>query len=326
MNMLHIADGESVAGTLRRSGLPGVVAVCGDLLYEGPAPGGVTAGGWIEARAAFIRDAGFATLEDGRRYVEAADRTLASYGDHDEVVLWLDHRLSDQLILIRALDWFSRRELGNTRLSLICLGRYPGIEPFVGLGQLKPDQLASLADTRAGVTDAQLQSAREAWAAFTAPDPTAIERLIRTGTPALPFLTAALTRHLQQFPAVSNGLARTEQEALTILRDQGSVAAQRLFVAVQDREELLFMGDWSFYRMLRDLASAGSPLVEVRDWRAPYDRWHASMVRLTAAGRAVVEERTDSIHLNGIDRWVGGVHLTNVNVWRWDDATCTVRN
>lgn len=42
--MLHIADGESVAGTLRESGLPGVVSTCGDLLYEGPAPAGLDAG------------------------------------------------------------------------------------------------------------------------------------------------------------------------------------------------------------------------------------------------------------------------------------------
>ena len=38
--MLHITDGESVAGTLRESAVPGVVSTCGDMMYEGPAPAG----------------------------------------------------------------------------------------------------------------------------------------------------------------------------------------------------------------------------------------------------------------------------------------------
>jgi hypothetical protein len=41
--MLHITDGESVAGTLRESAIPGDVSIYGDLMYEGPAPGGVSA-------------------------------------------------------------------------------------------------------------------------------------------------------------------------------------------------------------------------------------------------------------------------------------------
>lgn len=32
--MLHIADGHSVAGTLRESGVPGDVSIYGDLMYE----------------------------------------------------------------------------------------------------------------------------------------------------------------------------------------------------------------------------------------------------------------------------------------------------
>lgn len=323
--MVHIADGDSVVGTLRRSGLPGVVMVCGDLLYEGPALQGVSPSVWQQSRATFIRDAGYATLGDAERFVEAADRALASYRDHDEVSLWLDHRLSDQLILIRALDWYSRQDLGTTRLSLICLGRYPGLEPFIGLGQLKPDQMASLADTRVRVNEAQFRLARAAWDAFTAPDPTAIESLAGAGTPALPFLSAALRRHLQQFPAVENGLSRTEGQALSVLRERGSLTARDLFVAVQNAEELLFMGDSSFFRMMRGLATASHPLVQVVDPGAPFEQWATMPVELTCAGIAVVEGQNDHVRLNGIDRWVGGVHLEGGGAWRWDDSAGRIR-
>ena len=74
-------------------------------------------------------------------------RRLEAFADYDEVVLWFEHDLFDQLLLIRHLDWFSRRDLGRTKLSLICIGEFPGFEPFHGLGQLDADQLTSLLGT-----------------------------------------------------------------------------------------------------------------------------------------------------------------------------------
>jgi hypothetical protein len=48
-------------------------------------------------------------------------------------------------------------------------------------------------------------------------------------------------------------------------------------------------------------------------------------VRLTAAGARVLAGQADQIALNGIDRWIGGVHLQGHRVpWRWDDGTETI--
>ena len=55
--MLHITDGESVAGTLRESEIPGDVSTYGDLMYEGPAPGGLDAEAWRDTRARFMAEA-----------------------------------------------------------------------------------------------------------------------------------------------------------------------------------------------------------------------------------------------------------------------------
>ena len=133
--MLHIVDGESVAGTLRQSRLPGRVMIYGDLLYEGPVPAGLEARGWNEVRARFYCDAGYTTMEEASRIQLTWQRTLESCSVEEEVVLWTDHRLTDQLILLRVLDWLSHEDLGKTRISLISVGRYPGIDSFVTLGQ-----------------------------------------------------------------------------------------------------------------------------------------------------------------------------------------------
>jgi hypothetical protein len=45
-------------------------------------------------------------------------------------------------------------------------------------------------------------------------------------------------------------------------------------------------------------------------------------VRLTGAGAQVLAGQADQVALNGIDRWIGGVHLHGNHVpWRWDDGT-----
>jgi hypothetical protein len=44
-------------------------------------------------------------------------------------------------------------------------------------------------------------------------------------------------------------------------------------------------------------------------------------LRLSDAGRGVLAGRADHLALNGIDRWLGGVHLrAGGPVWHWDAA------
>jgi hypothetical protein len=287
-------------------------------MYEGPAPADLNDEAWRETRARFMADADYASLEEARQYLKACEDSLAAFSRHEEVVVWLDHRLSDQLILIKVLDWFSRRDLGSVKLSLICIGRYPGMDYFLGLGALTADQLAVLVDTRLPVREAQYHAAQAAWKAFTSPDPTAIERLIASDTMALPFLAAALRRHLEQFPSTDNGLSRTERQALSVLREKGSLSGARLFVAVQRQEDPVFMGDGSFYRVMADLSKARHPLVQISENLED----DLGEVTITETGRGVVEGRADHIGLNGIDQWLGGVHLKGDRAaWRWDGAS-----
>jgi hypothetical protein len=313
--MLHITDGESVAGTLRKSALTGIVSTYGDLMFEGPAPAGLDAEAWRDVRARFIADSDNAGLEEARQYLQGCENTLAAFSQHEEVVIWLDHRLSNQLILIKVLDWFSRQDLGGVQVSLVRVERYSGPDDFLGLGALPADQLESLAGTRVPVSDAQYRAARAAWSAFTSPDPTEIERFIATDTSALPFIAAALRRHLEQFPSVDGGLSRTERQTLSVLRDQGSISGMRLFVAVQRMEEAVFMGDATLYRLAADLSNVRHPLVHISD--TPANR--LGNVTITDSGRDVLEGRADHIDLNGVDRWLGGVHLYGDKAeWRWD--------
>lgn len=323
--MLHIVDGESVAGTLREAAVPGEIRTYGDLKYEGPAPAGLDRQSWCNVRAQFLSDKLGFELEDALAYLQASFRTLDAAAKHEEeIVLWLDYRLSDQLILIELLDWFSRSKREESQLSLICVGQYAGIRNFVGLGQLTSDQLTSLLDTRLVVSDAQFRLGSTAWNAFTAPDPKSIERVLQEDTSPLPFLAAALRRHLQQFPSIDNGLSRTERQCLSVLRERGALSAIKLFFAVQQMENPLFMGDLSFFAILYEMASVPHPLIEIENAgqvgsEGDKSSIAHSMIRITDTGLRVFQSQLDHMQLNGINRWLGGVHLTGAAAWRWDD-------
>ena len=71
-------------------------------------------------RARYIATRQWATYHDAIRKAREWDATLESFADYDEIVLWFEHDLFDQLLLIRHLEWFSRRDLGDTKLMLIC--------------------------------------------------------------------------------------------------------------------------------------------------------------------------------------------------------------
>jgi hypothetical protein len=48
--------------------------------------------------------------------------------------------------------------------------------------------------------------------------------------------------------------------------------------------------------------------------------------RTSDFGRQVYEGKEDHVRANGINRWLGGVHLCEgAPVWRWDEEVRTIR-
>jgi hypothetical protein len=316
--MMHVLNGDATREIMERSDIPGTYTVWADVLHEGPVPGAVDDEEFRRIRAGFHAGLDhFLTAEEGAAMQRGWDERLATFGDYDEVVLWFEHDLFDQLILIRHLDWFARRDLGRTTLSLICIGEFPGIEGFAGLGQLSPDQLASLLGTRQRVTMRQTELGRSAWRAFTSSDPTALERVLARDTSALPFLHGALTRFLEEYPAVDSGLGRTERQILDGLL-RGITKPTDLFLDLQRHEERIFMGDWTFWARLEMLARGQRPLLRLTE-RPASQALPTGEIELTDDGRRVAAGELDWIAIGGIDRWLGGVHLVGDRAeWRWD--------
>jgi hypothetical protein len=331
--MLHITNGDSVGETLQQTGLPGDILIWRDILHEGPTPADLSLEQMSQIRARFLADWAPSPYEEVLALFLRRDTTLAQFAAHKEVILWFEHDLYDQLQLIQLLDWFSHQDCAATTMSLICINSFPHIAHFTGLGELNPSQLRSLFETRHPLTQGELTLGSEAWKAFCSPDPSSLEAFLRKDTSALPFLKAALLRHLEQFPALEGGLSRTERQILEVVAS-GIHTPLEIFRATQEKEESPFMGDDTFWSYLSGLCTGKKPLLTRADGgmvsfptTASYDPvFREQVLLLTEEGRNALVGQTDWIKLNrGIDRWLGGVHLRGEEaVWRWDSQRATL--
>jgi hypothetical protein len=331
--MLHITNGDSVGDTLRQTGLPGAIVIWKDILHEGPTPAGLSLGQMSQLRARFLADCALGPYEEILADFLSRDTTLAQFAAHQEVILWFEHDLYDQLQLIQLLDWFSHQDRTTSTISLICINAFPGIAHFFGLGQLNASQLRSLYETRRPLTEGAFTLGSEAWQAYCSPDPKALEAFLQQDTSTLPFLKAALLRHLEQFPALQGGLSRTERQILEVVAS-GVHTPLAIFRATQEQEESPFLGDTPFWFYLSGLCTGRKPFLKRADggmFSLPTDDSHDPAFReqvlaLTEEGQNALLGQADWIKSrSGIDRWLGGVHLQGQEAaWRWDTKLATL--
>jgi hypothetical protein len=286
---LHVTNGDAAVPGLRGTGLVEPIMPWQDALHEGPVPD-VPDEELRRLRAEF--------LGVGAELFAERDRALE---EHGEFVLWFESDLYDQLQLIQILARLRELEVPPERITLI-------VEPVRGIGELTSEELARLPGTT--LTAAALEYAARAWAAFRAAEPTGLAEIVGSRSRELPFVWEAFDRLSREYPSTRDGLALTERRILAAVA-AGATTPADVFARSSAREPRPFLGDaWCFDRMSR-LAKAATPLLEG--------------ACLTEAGREVLEGRADHVALNGIDRWIGGAHLTGTDVpWRWDEGTETI--
>src|SRR5262249_9781825 len=141
---LNITNGDCAADTLRHV-VDGQVETAKDVLHEGPCPP-LEGDAWHEVRARFLAGNDAARYHAIKAGLAPADETIAAASRRgDGIVLWFEHDLFDQLAIIRVLDLIARTQLDGKRSgadwSLVCIGAFPGVDRFIGLGQLTTSQL-----------------------------------------------------------------------------------------------------------------------------------------------------------------------------------------
>ena len=75
-----------------------------DVLHEGPLPGGLDAEALRAERARFLAACGWGTAEEIEARLRARNDLAAAVREGEEIVLWFEHDLFDQLQLLQILD------------------------------------------------------------------------------------------------------------------------------------------------------------------------------------------------------------------------------
>ena len=262
-NVLHITSGDIAGKSLMASGLPGEVFVWHDILYEGPRRPGWPDDENLNARAVFLEKVTAGGLNRGRILKTLQDqyRKLAEEANEKHIVLWFDACLFDQAMLVHILTCLLHQTAGE--VELLCIDAFPGIEPFHGLGQLQPDQLASLYGHRLPVTDTQFRFAVRADEAFASRDVGLLTELSQAPNAPLPWIPKAVARWLLESPNPVTGLGRLEDLALKAIR-AGHETPDKIFtyVAAADTPPR-FWGDITLWAKINALAERKPPLVRI---------------------------------------------------------------
>src|SRR6185503_21132306 len=204
------------------------------------------------------------------------------------------------------------------QLTIVSIDRHPEVPNFLGLGELKPEQLAELWPRRTPLSRDAIDEAITAWIAVTAPDPRALPFLTKR-IKALPFLAGALERQLEEYPDPTSGLSRTERQMLAAIA-RGEGTGEQLMQASHAIDPRYPITDGLLLDVLKRFGACG--FIEGAPSSAPGPKALEGVnVAVTALGRQALAGAIDRVHECGIDEWRGGVHLTGKGrVWRWHSA------
>ena len=324
--VLHVTNGDGAAGLLKASSLEGDVLAWRDPMHHGPFPAEADLKELSLIRGRYLAGPDLPEADVVRDFELRNDHFKGAVR-YDEVVLWFEHDLLDQLQLLQILDLVGSGHVCPRRLSMVCIDRFEGIDGFRGLGQLTPDQAASLWPARQAVSEGEIALASAGWAAFRSDDPTKLERFLEGDLSALPFLAAALKRHLEEYPAADTGLTRTERQILKLVAE-GMMNPVDLFVQNMELETVLFAGDWTTFSRIAGMCTGPHPLLSCEPggtFRYPpseqlsREAFTGQEFGLTPEGEEVHAGHSSARGLMHRDEWLGGVHLDSAEaMWMWE--------
>jgi len=365
---LHITNGDSTGEMLKEiSHLEGDIICWRDVLHDGPLLN-TSYENYADSRAKFLAATVNNTLLNQEKPTNETDilqdfidrkATLERLDQYDEVILWFEHDLYDQLQIIEIMAALNEQGGTNRKLSIICIGEHPEVPYFYGLGQLTLKQLSALYPCRECITQAQLDIGTKIWAALRSPIPDdLLSRLEEIPVQEFPYMKPALMRFFREFPALENGLTQTQWYLLNAIAEPcqdlpalmrfleqneaaGSLAKDvcardryqeivageatfgRLFHQLQELESAPFMGDLWVKKELDTLCQAKVPYVTCPFVDKEHPVGRNTQYEITDAGRQALEGELHWGDLNDYDMWRGGVHITGGSPMFWDEKTLT---
>ncbi len=302
---LLVNNGDAVVYLFKKAGILGVHVPWRDALHEGPLRADLTLTEHSRMRGAYLASRGAGNPIKILHDFAVRDAEIARAPEFDEIVLWFEHDLYDQLQILQILVVLAALRLEPGCVSIVQSDNY--------LGSMTADEIVALHPKRRTITAAGFAQARGLWEAVCSSDPLVLFAQTSVESPAFPYMRAAMRRFCEEYPWTGDGLSRSQRQALQAVA-QGPGRNEDIFNRAQSREEAPFLGDRMFYAILDDLRYAPAPLIEEEE---------GSLVA-TALGRRLLAGDGDWLEHAPADRYVGGVHLAGSSPPRWDESRATL--
>ena len=319
MTKLLITNGDIAVNQLKQAEINATFLPWRDMLHCGPVPETPGERELLRIRADFLADGTVNTYDEILSDMSERNAHLDRHEDYKHIELWFEHDLYDQLQLIEILSMLNARKR-TKNISIVQTQTY--------LSMQTPEKIAKLKNLSKPIAASFIERATQIWKSFrqTAPKELYLESC--NPVEGFPVMHQALRRALQELPGL-DGLSRTQRQIIYSL-NRGVNRTGMLFARVNNMEEAAFLGDTGFFSILSELEYCKNPLLEglsetfepsVLQDTERRKAFIQSNITLTDLGKDILAAQEDNANHNSVDWWLGGTHITNDTLWRWDDET-----
>ncbi|MFA8342922.1 MAG: DUF1835 domain-containing protein [Rhodothermaceae bacterium] len=313
---LIITNGDGAVAAIKNAEIEADFLPWRDFLHDGPVILKPEIEETSKIRAEFITQFGFGNASEVQKKFTERDQKLKETENYENIILWFEHDLYDQLQLLQVLDWIDNSEI-NSNFFLICEDQY--------IGESSADLLAKNYSVKEKLNNKTIKLGSELWKTFCSNDPKEVEKILEQDTRNLPFINAAIKRLLQEFPDEYNGLSRSEAQILEIVEEEGKTPGE-IFRTFLGMENPKYHGDWIVFSYIHKMCSSEHPLLKYSNGTKSFpaeneEKFLKETIEITPKGKEVLQGRKNNLSVNGIDKWIGGVHLNRNNVWVRKKAT-----
>lgn len=314
-NALHVVHGAHTRGSLREAFQLNLnrILFSEDPISVGPAPATDDWGEWALTRRRFTSDS---IIKERSWWSDEFDNHELSVdterlGKAPAVVVWIAHGLPDQLLLALVVYLFDRLDIDVAKIWVVQLVKSPHYDHVTNIGYLRPEQIQAACPQPRTLTTKEIKELRHAWRVFTSSDPSDLSKYISEDRP-LPLLHDALSQLVDRYPDRQTGLSIWDHALLYYAAEKGPKAVSAIgnVMGHVGSERLDYVNDDYLFPRLMSLGRSDlhSPLIKIT---GSSQIMRVYRVTITPFGEKVLAGEANHVEVNGIDDWVGGVHLSS---------------
>ena len=309
---LHILDSDSAAPSVKRALHlnSDQILVNEDVVSCGPTPATDNLNSWRLIRERFLKDIyvqwpefSFDAYSNNGLYMN-----LERFDQESTIIVWVARGLSEQLLLAWVVYLLDQLELDISKLRVIQFNNRRPRQQVLSIGELSPDSIRNYCPEPRHLRSEEVAELRRVWSVYTSNDPTNLARYVAEVS-RMPLLYQAVSRLVCRYPDVQSGIGVWDERLLHYTMEKGPAAARVIGYTMGFSETLDQVGDSYLFHRLVALGSPDltSPLISIT---GSARKMRECEVKLTAFGQKVLAGEDNHVQENGIDDWVGGVHLS----------------